>query len=518
MAQGQLSSITAEKRRFAAFISYSHADAAVAAKLQRKLERYRLPKHIVAAQARNNAGLGQIFRDREDLAAAASLSDAIRAAIADAEALIVICSPDAKSSQWVSAEIDLFRELHPDKPVLAALVSGEPAEAFPTALTEGGREPLAADLRPGGDDGSLGFLKIAAGIAGVPLDTLVQRDAQRRVRRVMWITGAALAAMLIMGIMTTLALQARNEAARQRASAEGLVEYMLTDLRAKLEGVGKIDVMRGVNSRAMEYYSSQQDLSSLSADSLLRRARVIEAMGRDDENAGHINRAIDKFLELDRTTTALLKADPDNPDLQFRKAESLNRLALTQHTQGQREQALTGFLKSESKLAVLMSRRKIKTDWLRLAALVYGNICAAFVETGRPIPDAIENCKKAVRFSESLSMREPQKTNVQYDLVFHYVWLADAFAKAKNADASSAAVQRALTLIEKLKENDPENMLWLEQEMQVHGHIASRLKASRQTKLQKYHYEKASKISRMLFDREPRNAVWRSYYEKYANK
>lgn len=35
---------SADIRRFAAFISYSHADAEAAARLQRKLERYRLPK------------------------------------------------------------------------------------------------------------------------------------------------------------------------------------------------------------------------------------------------------------------------------------------------------------------------------------------------------------------------------------------------------------------------------------------------------------------------------------------
>ena len=171
-----------------------------------------------------------------------------------------MCSPDAATSPWVAAEIALFRELHPERPILAALLSGEPANAFPAALTANGNEPLAADLRPEGDSKQLGFLKIVAGIAGVPLDTLIQRDAQRRLRRVTAITFSALAAMLAMGIMTTFAIQARNEAARQRSEAEGLVEYMLTDLREKLRGVGRLDVMDAVNERAMEHYRRQGDL------------------------------------------------------------------------------------------------------------------------------------------------------------------------------------------------------------------------------------------------------------------
>ena len=41
-----------DARRFAAFISYSHADAYAAAKLQRKLERYRLPSRIAKTRDR----------------------------------------------------------------------------------------------------------------------------------------------------------------------------------------------------------------------------------------------------------------------------------------------------------------------------------------------------------------------------------------------------------------------------------------------------------------------------------
>ena len=299
-----------DARRFAAFISYSHADADAAARFQRRLERYRLPKRIAESRGANRAALGPIFRDREDLAAAASLSTAIRDAIDRAEALVVICSPDAAASQWVAAEIDLFRALHPEKPILAALLSGEPATSFPTALTANGNEPLAADLRAQGDGGQLGFLKIVAGIAGVPLDALIQRDAQRRLRRVTAITAGALAAMLIMGIMTTFAIQARNEAARQRTEAEGLVEYMLTDLRQKLKGVGRLDVMSAVNERAMEHYRRQASLAELPVDSLERRARLLHAMGEDDDNAG----------ETGKGHGEICRGPPDNCDAASRQS------------------------------------------------------------------------------------------------------------------------------------------------------------------------------------------------------
>jgi hypothetical protein len=70
--------------RFRAFVSYSHADAAIAQKLHRKIETYRLPRHLrldpIANE--NNGRLGRIFRDHEDLPAAEDLSESVKRALA----------------------------------------------------------------------------------------------------------------------------------------------------------------------------------------------------------------------------------------------------------------------------------------------------------------------------------------------------------------------------------------------------------------------------------------------------
>ena len=50
--------------------------------------------------------------------------------------------------------------------------------------------------------------------------------------------------MLVMGVLTAAALNARFEAERQRGEAEGLVGFMLTDLRHELKGFGRLDVMK----------------------------------------------------------------------------------------------------------------------------------------------------------------------------------------------------------------------------------------------------------------------------------
>ncbi|MBV9884277.1 MAG: hypothetical protein JO276_14805 [Sphingomonadaceae bacterium] len=87
----------------------------------------------------------------------------------------------------------------------------------------------------------LGLLKLVTGIIGLGLDDLVRRDASRRVRRVTAVTAAAVIAMLVMAVLAVVALDARQDAERERAkverqrvAAEGLIDFMLTDLRERL--------------------------------------------------------------------------------------------------------------------------------------------------------------------------------------------------------------------------------------------------------------------------------------------
>lgn len=448
----------AAARRFAAFISYSHADADAASKLQRKLERYRLPKRIADAQTNNAASLGPIFRDREDLAAAASLSAAIRDAIERAEALVVICSPDAAASPWVAAEIELFRALHPDRPILAALFSGEPASSFPPALVADGNEPLAADLRPDGDGEQLGFLKIVAGILGVPLDTLIQRDAQRRIRRVTAITAGALAAMLIMAIVTAYAIQASNEAARQRAAAEGLVEFMLTDLREKLRGVNRLDVLSSVNNRAMEHYQAQGDLTKLPPDSLERRARILHAMGEDEERRGDIGKAALKFLEAHRTTAALVSQAPDNPDRIFAHAQSEYWVGYAAWRRVDTETAgkyWRGYLAQAQRLARLEPRTV--RSYMELG-YAHGNLCELSMNKRRDVARGLQHCRQSIAFERQALKLEPGNVTNGMALANRLGWMADALIGAGDLEEAIQYRKAEQKQIDALIARDPRNV------------------------------------------------------------
>lgn len=423
--------VIAPDQNYRAFISYSHADTASAKRLHRRLESYRIPGKLVNQAGERGiipARLTPIFRDLDELPAADDLSTEIKTALAKSSALIVLASPAAKASYWVNKEIETFRELHgAARPVLVALINGEPCEAFPAALMIDGHEPVAADFRGGGASGKLALLKLVAGLSGAGLDQLVQRDAQRQMRRVTTITIAALIAMLILGLLLIMALQARTEAEHQRQQAEGLVEYMLTDLRDKLQGVGRLDVMTAVNARAMAYYTSQGGLAKLSAESLDRRARILHAMGEDDQKRGNPKLALGKFEEASRTTAAVLAKKPNDPDAIFAHAQSEFWLGSIAYERKDRVSAQRNWLEYSALANRLVKIDSANINWQREAGYAQGNLCALALQSPINKENANKFCASALSKMQYIQNRIPGDLQTKKDLINGYGWMADTY-------------------------------------------------------------------------------------------
>lgn len=510
--------------RYKAFLSYSHKDASAAARLHRRLEGYRLPKRLVGRPTELGPvpqRLSPIFRDREEMAASNDLSDTVRAALTKSATLVVLCSPNAAESIWVNEEIRTFRELHPDRPILAAILDGDPPNCFPEALRARGpdgtwHEPLATDLRRHGDGARLGLLKLVAGITSVALDDLVQRDATRRIRRVTAVTVGALAAMLVMAALTLFALDSRREAERQRAEAEGLVEFMLTDLRQGLKAVGRLDIMSNVNRRAMAYYEDQRRRGHLSDDSLERWARLIGAMGEDDENSGDFDLARSRYEVLYRTTGALLAKDPRNPARILAHARSENRLALLAITRNQLNEASDRLGATRRILASIEAWGRDRGEWLRLAGFAEGNSCATMLRRGENRAIALDHCRRAVAHNRRLVRLHPNDLTASYDLVFHLSWLAEAQHAAGQAHRARATQSLYLELMNSLITRHPNNMLLREQQMELYVRHARFLRLQGEPKAADHLLAQARAISAQLVVRDPQNALWARYQRRLS--
>ena len=233
--------------KYRAFISYSHADEEWAKWLHKSLETYKVPKRLVGRVTEFGPvpeRIAPVFRDRDELATATSLGAILTQALEQSECQLVICSKKSAKSRWVNEEIKTFKRLGKTHRIFALIVDGEPGssanrdtadeECFPPALiyhlgadgelTDRPSEPIAADVRPGKDSKLDVKLKLVAGMLGVGLDELKQREAHRRHRQMMRLVTASIAGMAITSMLAAAAWIARNEAERQRVRAESEAE------------------------------------------------------------------------------------------------------------------------------------------------------------------------------------------------------------------------------------------------------------------------------------------------------
>jgi tetratricopeptide (TPR) repeat protein len=448
----------ASARPFRAFVSYSHADAAFAAWLQRKLEGYRLPRRL-AGQVEPLPGqaqgrIGPVFRDRPDLPAAQDLSAAVREGIAASSALVVVASPDAARSQWVAREIELFRELHPEAPILVALVRGESAEAVPEALRADGAHPLAADFRKHGDGKRLAFLKIVAGLSELPLDALVQRDAQRQVRRVMVVTAGAAVLVLIMALLLVMALRAREEAERRRVTADQMINKLLTEVRGELEGTGNVKLMVAVNQLAMDYYGKQGDLRRMADGSLAQRARVLHTLGADDEKQNRLDAALAKFTEAHRTTGAMLAKSWNDPDANFAHAQSEYYLGLIAKRRKDRATA-TRYWRNYLKQAQALAKAEPgSVRSLLEQGYANGNLCDLNREDGFDLKAAEGQCRASIRFEQLALVKS---TEVMLALANRHGAMALTLLALKRHEEALESRRREAALLDPLVTADPRN-------------------------------------------------------------
>ena len=271
--------------KYSAFISYNHHDSATAIWLHRALERYSVPKRLwgrTAPWGEIGPRLPPVFRDRDELATSSDLAASVRAALAEAATLIVICSPRSAKSRWVDEEIRTFIAQGRRDYIRLIIVDGEPhaadpdRECLPPALREdGGPEPLAADVRKEADGKQGAKLKILAGILGVPYDELRQREAARRQQRLLVLAAASFVGFLVMAGLTVFALFSRAEAVQQRRVAE---QRTLTAERT-------LDFVKGMFSgRGPVRGTRRHDHSARNRRSRRRPAGLVVGGGTDGES------------------------------------------------------------------------------------------------------------------------------------------------------------------------------------------------------------------------------------------
>ncbi len=536
VSEGVLGSAVASIRRiprarphYFAFLSYSHKDEEIADWLHGELEEFRVPAALAGKLTANGVTpkrLTPIFRDEHELAAADDLGDEIEEALSSSRFLIVLCSPNAAKSRWTNAEIEAFKRTRPDGCVLAAIAAGEPfaseipgrenEECFPPALqhkydrrgrpTGKRAEPLAADLREEGDGRRLGFLKLVAGMLGVGLDDLVQRETTRRHRRLAWLAAGSLAGMAVTSGLAITAIQARDAARDQRREAEGLITFMLGDLKDKLEPIGRLDALDGVGSRVLAYYS-KQNTSELSDSALLQRSRALSLTAGVAYQRGDFLAAERLYREALQGTAEAVRRNPADPQRLFDHAQNAYWLGDIAMRAGELKSA-EGWWREYKRLSTQMvTLAPDNMKWRVESESADANV-GVVLYNQRRFTEAGSQFEAALGTIKALTSADPNNRDYQKALVETLAWLADARQGEGQLAKAIALRKRHLALLDELSRQSGGDVVYRQKLVVAHRGLATLFNEVGQPDLALFHFSQSVKIGNALIAAEPDNSRW----------
>ncbi len=523
MVTDATSNAAAERQpRYWAFISYSHRNQKEAGWLHRALESYSIPKDLqgrLCGSERIPARLLPVFRDREDLSSAPSLSEKLRQALRESRSLVVICSPTAASSKWVNEEIRYFKSLGRAERVFCFIVSGKPKasldarlaelECFPPAIrfqvsedgvvTDQEAEPLAADARPDIDTRQGALLKLIAGILGVDLDELRRREQIRQQRRRAAITIAVATAIVVLtafslfswimwqraelatvaaNTATTKAQVAekRERAAKEQAIAEKERAEKLTDY--SLDYVSEIGTWfldkLGTSPETRELCKEFLQFNDIGMDKLIgaspdsERARQLQSLflvfaaqahsvALSDQESEHAKARQD--IAKAQTLITTFKPHPEDPLWEARNALFYTNLSVAQ------------WALSEKELALANSKRAVdivdKIDFTvipasrALGARVYSNY-GEFLAQTKQFAEAIDAFRQAQKTLEQARKESDPNGPALWDLELHNLLISISHVQQQRNRPSLAreALDEAMKYLAVLETRDGYGAAW----------------------------------------------------------
>ena len=232
------------------FFSYRHRplDSEITQRLFNLAESYRLPASL---REKGMHGVQRAFRDTEELPVSRILTDTIDKALRSTDCLVVVCSTDTPSSEWVDREVATFIELGRADHIFPILISGDPETSFPASmkLIPDINDRLM-DIRAEGNDirkmmslAETEMLKVIACIAGCTGDELIRENGIEQNRRVVKrAVSAAAVFILIMAVSLSMMIQARNyrnEAEKREAASMKILNeltYGIPDMLSEVPG------------------------------------------------------------------------------------------------------------------------------------------------------------------------------------------------------------------------------------------------------------------------------------------
>ncbi len=304
----------------------------------------------------------------------------------------------------------------------------------------------------------------------------------------------------------SLAVAAREEADGRRTQAEGLISFMLGDLRAKLEPVGRLEVLDEVGDKAREYFASVPE-AQLTDVELFRRSQALRQIGEVRVAQGQLDKALVVFRESLKLAEDLARRDPERGAWQVGLGASHFWVGYVAFYQGRTQEAEAPFLRYLEIAQALVAGEPANREYRSELAYAHSNLGSLREKQG-DLDGALAAFDAALSVKRSLLADKPDDAPLQLDVAHSHNTVAVIHEKRGALDEALQHFRADVDIKQRLSAQDPANTRWTDFLAISYGYLAGVLEARGEDAEAASLLDEALRIRRRLAAHDPSNADW----------
>lgn len=336
------------------------------------------------------------------------------------------------------------------------------------------------------------------------LDKPQRLRAQRlRLRLVAAAFGVLVVLLALVSWFAVQANRARREADRRRKQAEGLIGFMIGDLRPKLEGVNRLDLLDAVGEHALTYFRQTGD-GEESNQELSRRIEAINQIGEVRRAQGNLPLALATFREAESLARRLIARSPAFRMGRIRRAESANWIGQVLFEQGDLDGALAVWQGELGQAQAEIAAQPGDPRWQHVLAEANHNV-GTVLDVKGDVPGALRSYRECLRIQRLLAAAQPGDRTVRTEMVATLAWVSNSLEQLGDLAGALTLRREHLAIQEHLTALDPGNPIYRQDLASAQGFLAGLLAVTGNRPEARALYEKGLAIITDLAAKDPAN-------------
>jgi len=357
-----------------------------------------------------------------------------------------------------------------------------------------------------------------------PSDRPTAVDALRRVNRIIdmpkrYLRRAAVAVLVALVVLgawkytvdlrreRTAAQAAEAEARQRRAQADSLIEFMLGDLRTKLEPVGRLDILDSAAARSLQYMSSlNADL--MTPQEIARNSKALNQLGEVRMSQGNLPAAVNVFGKSLALAQAAEKRAPNDPELALAVGTAHYWVGYALRMKGDLNGALTHMREYRRIAEALALKYPANDEYQVERAYGHANV-GTLLEVQGDLDGAVAEYKVTLGVKSARLIADMSDPKRQADVAVTLNKIGVVLERLGHLADARDHYQQESAIYDALVRAEPKNTHWKDRVANSNSYIARVFESLGDDKVALERRGTAVSIYRALVAHDPTNVEWR---------